>query len=850
MTVESTSGTRAANSAGGGANPAASAAAASGTTARVSLSVRGMTCAACAARIEKGLRRLPGVQEASVNLATERASVSYDPAQVKPEDMVAKIRDLGYDVAVERVQLSIVGMTCANCAARIERGLNKLPGVTATVNFGAETAHVTYIPGLVTPEDLVRRVKELGYEAFLPREGDEDAEQSAREAELVRKRRLLGLSAALSLPLLLAMIGHVFQVDNALIHWLSNGWVQLALATPVQFYAGWQFYVDSYYNLKNRTANMSVLVALGTSAAYFYSLVAVLFPGLGIDGLYFETSAILITLILLGKLLEAQAKGRTSAAIKKLMGLQPKTARVVHGGVEVDVPIAQVQVGDIIVVRPGERIPVDGVVLEGRSTVDESMITGESMPVEKGPGDEVVGATINRHGTFRFRATRVGKDTALAQIIRVVEEAQGSKAPIQRLADVVSSYFVPAVVGIALVTFAAWYFTTGDLTRSLLNMTAVLVIACPCALGLATPTAVMVGTGLGAEHGILFRGGEHLERTHQLDAIVLDKTGTITKGQPELTDVLSAGELDPDEVLLWVAAAERGSEHPLAQAVVAAAEKRGMALPAAQDFTAVPGHGIRAVVNGKAVLVGNRKWMRDNGIDPEPLEGALARLEEEGKTAMLAAVDGRLAGVVAVADTVKDTSAEAIAMLRRMGLRVMMITGDNRRTARAIARQVGIAEEDVLAEVLPEEKASAVQRLQAQGLRVGMVGDGINDAPALAAADVGFAIGTGTDVAIEAADVTLMRGDLRGVVAAIRLSRATMGKIRQNLFWALIYNTLGIPFAAMGLLNPIIAGAAMAMSSVSVVTNSTLLRRFNPEAGFQAAQGTGAKEPRWQAAGV
>jgi len=829
MTVKSASGTRAANLGGGGAVPA-NAAAADGTMARVSLSVRGMTCAACAARIEKGLSRLPGVQEASVNLATERASVTYDPAQVKPEDMVAKIRDLGYDVAVERVQLSIVGMTCANCAARIERGLNKLPGVTATVNFGAETAHVTYLPGLITPEDLIRRVKELGYEAFLPREGDEDAEQSAREAELVRKRRLLGLSAALSLPLLLAMIGHVFQVDNALIHWLSNGWVQLALATPVQFYAGWQFYVDSYYNLKNRTANMSVLVALGTSAAYFYSLVAVLFPGLGIDGLYFETSAILITLILLGKLLEAQAKGRTSAAIKKLMGLQPKTARVVRGGVEVDVPIAQVQVGDIIVVRPGERIPVDGVVLEGRSTVDESMITGESMPVEKGPGDEVVGATINRHGTFRFRATRVGKDTALAQIIRVVEEAQGSKAPIQRLADVVSSYFVPAVVGIALVTFAAWYFTTGDLTRSLLNMTAVLVIACPCALGLATPTAVMVGTGLGAEHGILFRGGEHLERTHQLHAIVLDKTGTITKGQPELTDVRPAAGFDADEVLLWVAAAERGSEHPLAQAVVAAAEKRRIALPPAHDFAAVPGHGIRAVVNGKTVLVGNRKWMRDNGIDPEPLEGALARLEEEGKTAMLAALDGRLAGVVAVADTVKDTSAEAIAMLRRMGLRVMMITGDNRRTARAIARQVGIAEEDVLAEVLPEEKASAVQRLQAQGLRVGMVGDGINDAPALATADLGIAIGTGADVAIETAGVALMGGDLRGLVAAIELSEMTMRKIKQNLFWALIYNSLGIPLAALGMLSPILAGAAMALSSVSVVTNSTLLKRYIPAA--------------------
>ncbi|OUM93052.1 MAG: copper-translocating P-type ATPase [Firmicutes bacterium ZCTH02-B6] len=809
-----------------------------------------MTCAACAARIEKGLNRLPGVQEATVNLATERASISYDPAQIQPEAMAAKIRDLGYDVAVERVQLSIVGMTCANCAARIERGLNKLPGVTATVNFGAETAHVTYVPGLVAPGDLVRRVKELGYEAFLPREDDTEAERSARASDLVRKRRLLGLSAGLSLPLLLAMIGHILHIDNPVIHWLSNGWVQLALATPVQFYAGWQFYVDSYYNLKNRSANMSVLVALGTSAAYFYSLAAVLFPALGIDGLYFETSAILITLILLGKLLEAQAKGRTSAAIKKLMGLQPKTARVVRGGAEVDVPIAEVQVGDVIVVRPGERIPVDGVVLEGRSTVDESMITGESMPVEKGPGDEVVGATVNRHGTFRFQATRVGKDTALAQIIRVVEEAQGSKAPIQRLADVVSSYFVPAVVGVAVVTFVAWYASTGDLTRSLLNMTAVLVIACPCALGLATPTAIMVGTGLGAEHGILFKGGEHLERTHQLDAVVLDKTGTITKGEPELTDIETTEGFDPGQVLSWVAAAERGSEHPLAQAIVAAAERRRMTLAAAHDFEAIPGHGIRAVVDGKTVLVGNRKLMRDNGIDPAPLEDVLERLEEEGKTAMLAAVDGQLAGAVAVADTVKESSAEAIAMLRRMGLRVMMITGDNRRTARAIARQVGIAEEDVMAEVLPEEKAGAVQRLQAQGLRVAMVGDGINDAPALAAANVGIAIGTGTDVAIEAADVTLIRGDLRGIVAAIRLSRATMGKIRQNLFWALIYNSLGIPFAALGLLNPIIAGAAMALSSVSVVTNSTLLRRFNPESGFKSAPETGGNEPALQAAEV
>ncbi|MFS8665998.1 MAG: cadmium-translocating P-type ATPase [Limnochordales bacterium] len=810
-----------------------------------------MTCAACAARIEKGLSRLSGVQEANVNLAMERASVTFAPGQASPEAVVAKIRDLGYDVALERLQLSLVGMTCAACAARIEKGLNQLPGVEATVNFGAEAAHVTYVPGLVSPEDLVRRVKELGYEAFLPTEGGQDAEKAAREAEIRRQRYLFGLSAVLSFPLLLSMIGHVFpSAGHGLLRALGNGWVQLALATPVQFYAGWQFYVDSYYNLKNRTANMSVLVALGTSAAYFYSLAAVLFPHLGIDGLYFETSAILITLILLGKLLEASAKGRTSEAIKKLMGLAPKTARVLRDGVEVDVPIAQVQVGDRIVVRPGERIPVDGIVLEGRSTVDESMITGESMPVEKGPGDQVVGATINRHGTFTFEATRVGKDTALAQIIRVVEEAQGSKAPIQRMADVVSSYFVPAVVAVALLTFAAWYAATGDLTRALLNMTAVLVIACPCALGLATPTAIMVGTGRGAENGILFRGGEHLERTHQLDAVVLDKTGTITRGEPALTDVLPAPGFDETQLLAWVAAAEGGSEHPLAQAVVAAARQRQLPLPAVQDFQAVPGHGIRAVVDGKPVLVGNRKLMRDHGLDPAPLEDELARLEEDGKTAMIAAVDGRLAGIVAVADTVKETSAEAIGLLQKLGLRVLMITGDNRRTARAIARAVGIPEEDVIAEVLPEEKAAWVRRLQEQGLRVGMVGDGINDAPALATADVGIAIGTGTDVAIEAADVTLMRGDLRGIVAAIRLSRATMGKIRQNLFWALVYNALGIPFAALGLLNPIIAGAAMAMSSVSVVTNSTLLRRFDPQAGFRPAEEREASEPRLQAAGV
>ncbi|MBO8140797.1 MAG: copper-translocating P-type ATPase [Firmicutes bacterium] len=722
-------------------------------------------------------------------------------------------------------------MTCAACATRVERGLSKLPGVlAANVNLATEQASVTFDPTQVTPEDMARKVNALGYEAFIPA-GDEAADavvQAAREREIGRQKRLFGVAAGLSLPLLLAMLGHVVHVDNAVVRMFSNGWVQLALATPVQFYAGWPFYVDAYHNLRSRSANMSVLVVLGTSAAYLYSLAALLWPELGIPGLYFETSAVLITLILLGKLLEALAKGRTSEAIRKLMELKPKTARVIRDGAEVDIPVEEVRVGDLVVVRPGEKIPVDGIVREGYSTVDESMLTGESLPVDKRPGDAVAGATINRHGTFRFEATRVGKDTVLAQIIRAVEEAQGNKAPIQRLADRVSAYFVPAVVTVALVTFAGWYVVTGDITRALLNMTAVLVIACPCALGLATPTAIMVGTGRGAEHGILFKGGEHLEKAHKIDAVVLDKTGTITKGQPELTDCIALGGRDEATLLAIAAAAEQTSEHPLAQAIVEAARARGLSVPEASRFEAVPGYGVRAEVNGQTVLIGNRRLMRESGIDPAPFEEELLRLEADGKTAVLVAAGGQPAGIVAVADTVKEGAAEAVAALRRMGLRVVMITGDNRRTARAIARQVNIDEQDVLAEVLPEDKAAQVQRLKSQGLRIAMVGDGINDAPALAAADVGIAIGTGTDVAIETADITLMRGDLQGIAAAIRLSRATMGKIRQNLFWALVYNTLGIPLAALGFLSPILAGAAMALSSVSVVTNSTLLKRYNP----------------------
>ena len=736
-------------------------------------------------------------------------------------------------VAPSRLSFGITGMTCANCAAKIERKLASLPGVVAaSVNFGTEVALVRYLPGSVGVGEMKRAVADLGYQAFAKEEeGAADQERQARAGEMRRQWRLFLLSAVLTAPLLVYMFSELLGLQAPAI--FMNPWLQLVLATPIQFYAGWQFYVDSYHNLKNRTANMSVLIALGTSAAYLYSL-AITFWGerLGRHDVYFETGAVIITLIILGKYLEAVAKGRTSEAIKKLMGLQAKTARVVRDGGEADIPIEDVAVDDVVVVRPGEKVPVDGLVLEGHSAVDESMLTGESLPVEKQPGDGVIGATLNKYGTFKFRAMRVGRDTALAQIIRVVEEAQTRKAPIQRLADVVSAYFVPAVLLIALVTFAGWYLATGDFTRGLLYFTAVLVIACPCALGLATPTAIMVGTGLGATNGILIRGGEHLEKAYKLNTIVLDKTGTITRGEPAVTDVEPAPGWEQEALLRLAGRAEKGSEHPLAQAIVAAAREAGD-LPDPQEFEAIPGRGVRALVGGRAVLVGTAKLMQERGLDPAPLQARKEALEGEGKTAMLVAMDGRLAGLIAVADTVKEHSAQAIAALQGMGVEVWMITGDNQRTAAAIARQVGIAPEHVMAEVLPEDKAVQVAHLKGKGRTVGMVGDGINDAPALAAADLGFAIGTGTDVAMETAGITLMRGDLRGIVAAIRLSRATMRKIKQNLFWALIYNTVGIPIAAFGFLAPAIAGAAMAFSSVSVVTNSGLLKRFNPMAGFQ-----------------
>ena len=791
--------------------------------------ITGMTCAACANRIEKGLNKMEGVDSANVNFALERATVTYDSDKVNDEAIEATIKKLGYGTVKEVTRFKLEGMTCAACANRIEKGLNKMPGVTnASVNFALETATVEYSPAEVSVADMQSKVKQLGYKAVA--QSDEEEHADTRDQVVRKQKRKLIVSAILSIPLLWAMVAHFsFTSWIYLPDLFMNPWFQLVLATPVQFYIGWPFYVGAYKALRNGSANMDVLVALGTSAAYFYSLY------LTIDwyakggnlhhgpNMYYETSAILITLVIMGKLFEVLAKGRTSEAIKSLMGLQAKTARVIRDGQELTIPVEEVIAGDIVMVRPGEKIPVDGNVIEGESSVDESMLTGESLPVEKKSGDAVIGATLNKNGVLRVQATKVGKETALAQIIKVVEEAQGSKAPIQRVADVISGIFVPIVVGIAIAAFLVWYFfvTPGNFAEALEKAITILVIACPCALGLATPTSIMAGSGRAAELGILFKGGEHLEQTHKIDAIILDKTGTVTKGKPELTDVAAEG--DEQEFLRLVGAAEKNSEHPLAEAIVAGIQERGIQLPDTQSFAAIPGYGIEAEVEGKTLLVGTRRLMEKHGVEASHAYALMSRLEESGKTAMLAAIDNRYAGLVAVADTIKETSKEAVQRLKDMGIEVIMITGDNERTAKAIAAEVGI--DHVRAEVPPEGKAEEVKKLQAQGKKVAMVGDGINDAPALATADIGMAIGTGTDVAMEAADVTLMRGDLSSIPDAIYMSRKTMGNIKQNLFWALGYNTLGIPVAALGLLAPWIAGAAMALSSVSVVLNALRLQR-------------------------
>lgn len=737
----------------------------------------------------------------------------------------------------ETIELSIKGMSCAACVRRVETALKNVPGVLgAAVNLSSERASVTLLPGVLSIEKLERAIEQAGYEArAIADEQADDWEQTAREEKYRQLSRSLIFSAVFTILILIGSFAEMFGVKKFIAEqalWL----ILFILTTPVLLYSGRQFYVGAWKALRNRAADMNTLIAIGTGAAYLYSVVATFFPNFlpeNMRHVYYDTTAVIITLILFGRLLEAKAKGRTSAAIKKLMGLQPKTARVVREGNEIDIAIEKVQLGDLVVVRPGERIPVDGEIISGSSTVDESMLTGEAMPVKKAPGNKVIGATINRTGSFQFRATKIGKDTMLSQIIRLVQQAQGSKAPIQRMADFVASIFVPVVIGIAILAFIVWLIFGPDppLIYALITLVTVLIIACPCALGLATPTSIMVGTGKGAEHGILIKNAEALETAHKIDTVVLDKTGTITLGKPTVTDIIALNRLDNDEILSLAAAVEQNSEHPLAEAIVNSAKEKGLNILKVENFKALPGLGVTASLNGTSVLLGSLKLMQDRGFDSDAVKEHTNKLANEGKTPILIAFNQKLVGLIAVADPIKADSARAITNLQNMGIEVVMLSGDNQQTAEGIARQLGI--ERVLAEVLPDEKVTHVKMLQQEGKLVAMVGDGINDAPALAKADVGIAIGTGTDIAMEAGDITLIKGSLTGVVTAIQLSKATMRNIKQNLFGSFIYNILGIPIAAgvlypfLGiLLNPMFAAAAMAASSVTVVSNALRLRRF------------------------
>ena len=807
------------------------------STARIELPIDGMTCAACASGLERALNRAPGVQ-AQVNFASERARIDYDPAQADVAGLVARVGKAGYAVKPARAGFDIGGMTCASCAASIERVLGKTPGVLAArVNLAAETAQVDYLPGVIDPAGIAARIGKAGFTASEVREAGADALAARDAAERAAWRRQLAmfaLSAALSLPLLAQMVMMFGGGGHAGMHAELPRWLQWALATPVQLWIAAPFYVAGWKSLRNGSANMDVLVALGTGIAWLYSSVVTV-AGLHGQHVYFEASASIVTLVLLGRLLESRAKRRTTRAVRALLDLKPATAKVERDGQVVEVDAASLAVGDVFVVAAGERVPVDGQVVGGRADVDEAMLSGEAMPVAKAPGDAVYAATINRDGLLRARATGVGADTLLAQIVRMVDEAQGSKAPIQALADRIAAVFVPAVLVIAVLSFGITWALAGSFATALVHAVAVLVIACPCALGLATPTAIMVGTGVGARHGILIRNAEVLERARALDALVLDKTGTLTEGRPRVVAVLPHANVAVDELLRMAAALEAGSTHPLARAVRERAAEAGVAVPPVDDFADVPGHGVRGTVYGGAVALGAPRWVAELcGVSADAVLDAPARAAQaDGQTVVGVVRDGALLGWLAVADRLRADAREAVAQLAALGVRVSMLTGDNRHTAAAIAREAGIA--DFTAEVLPQDKAAEVRRLQqAHPGTVGMAGDGINDAPALAAADVGFAIGAGTDVAIEAADVVLVGSDLRGVATAIGLSRATVRKIRQNLFFAFVYNVLGIPLAAFGLLNPVLAGAAMALSSVSVVGNSLLLNRWRPATSAKA----------------
>lgn len=791
---------------------------------QLELPIEGMTCTACAARIEKNLNKLPGVR-AVVNFANEKARVEFDETATPPEELIRSIEKAGFHVTPQSVQLQISGMTCAACSGRIEKTLNKLPGVTATVNLTTEIAHVSLHPGASATmmNDLITAVAKAGYGAREISEASRTEEKARKLAAYHAELRMFWIAAALTLPLMLQM-GPMLWGDHA--EFLPR-WLQLLLATPVQFWVGKRFYIAAWHALRGGGANMDVLVALGTSMAYFFSAVVTL---LSLNQhVYFEASAAIITLVLLGKLMEARAKGRTSAAIEELIKLQPKTARVERDGAIVEVDASSLKVGDIFIVRPGENLPVDGIVIEGTSSVNEAMLTGESLPVAKQTGAKVYAATLNQQGLLKCRATSVGAHTQLAAIIHLVEEAQGSKAPIQRLADVISGIFVPVVVIISTLTLIFTWWLAGEFVPALVNAVAVLVIACPCALGLATPTAIMVGAGRGAQAGVLVKNAASLEQAEKIQVLIVDKTGTLTEGKPAVTDIVPARSISEHALMQIAATLEQGSEHPLAKAVMAHAASMNIRPRTVSDFTAITGSGITARIDGIDYICGSPRFLREH--DALTNDDSIAVLQAEGKTVIgvAASPQGTLGafevlGYLAIADRLRNTSAPAVIRLQSMGIEVIMLTGDNSATAAAIAKQAGIS--TYRAEVLPQDKAAEVKKMKMSGKFIGMVGDGINDAPALAAADVGFAIGAGSDVAIEAADITLMRDDLMSVADAISLSRATLGKIRQNLFFAFIYNVLGIPLAAMGLLNPVIAGAAMAMSSVSVVSNSLLLKRW------------------------